>query len=640
MKIAKVIIPKLKLFPLDYESIEDLSIGSAVIVSFRNEDIIGIVLSLKDKSDIKNIKPIKVKLDWQVSENFLKFLQMAARYYFCEIGSILKMVLPVNLVGIDPKELTQSFEKINLIELSPEQKDTLSKIGNQTTLLHGQTGSGKTEIYFHKIMEVIAKGQQALFMLPEIALSRQMIRRFEERFGEKAVIWNASVAKSRKQRILRSIINGDVKIIIGTRSALFLPYKNLGLIVVDEEHDSSYKQEEQLPYNARDMAVLRGSICNIAVILGSATPSLESFYNVENKKYTYIRLESRFGGASLPKIIPINMRKEQKGRYISDSLQEAIESTIFRGQQAMLFLNRKGYAPLILCSSCGDKPYCDSCSSSLVYHKGIGKLICHHCGATKSYSPNCSECKSEDSMIPCGPGIERILEEAEKLFPEARIQIMTKEEMSSAKRSKEILEDIESGKIDIIIGTQIITKGYHFPKLTMVGVIDTDIALTSSELRAAENSFALMYQLAGRAGREEIQGNIYMQTYSPDSRFIKQLSEHDFDGFIKAELTERKKAKMPPSYKIASIILQDKNEIKVKRQALNIVKSMKKSDNIQVLGPAPALMHKLKNFYRYRIILIGDSYSALHNYLIDILNSLDKKTRDEIRIDINPYNFG
>lgn len=640
MKIAKVIIPKLKLFPLDYEAIDDLSIGQLVVVPFRNENIIGIVIALDDKSDVKKIKPVKTIYPFKVGEDFLKFLTISAKYYFAEIGSILKMCLPINLAEIEPKSIIQTFDNSNLIELSDDQKDVLSQIGNGQTLLHGQTGSGKTEIYFHKMMEVIKNRGQALFMLPEIALSRQMISRFEERFGEKAVIWNASVSKSRKQRILKSIMSGDIKIVIGARSALFLPYRDLGLIIVDEEHDASYKQEENLPYNARDMAVLRGSICNIPVILGSATPSLESFYNVEIKKYEYIRLDSRYKGASLPKIVPINMKKEVKGRWISDTLKETIESAIFRGQQAMIYLNRKGYAPLLVCDECGYKPHCESCSSSLVYHKGIEKLICHHCGFQKKYEPDCPECKSEDSMIAVGPGIERIFEEAESIFPDANIQIMTKEEMSSAKRSREILEDIESGKIDIIIGTQIITKGYHFPKLTIVGVIDTDIALSGSELRTAESSFALLYQLAGRAGREEKQGYIYMQTYSPESRFIKQLQEHDFDGFIKSELEERFKAKMPPIYKIASIILQDKNELKVKRQALDIVRSMNKSDNIQILGPAPAFMSKLKNFYRYRIIIIGDNYSNLHNYIVDILNNLDHKTRSEIRIDIDPYSFG
>lgn len=640
MKIAKVIVPKLKLFPLDYEGIEGISVGQLVIVPYRNEDIIGIVVSLHDKSDVKSLKPVKATYPYKIQENFLKFITQAAKYYFCEIGSILKMVLPVNLANLEPKPLIQEIDNPNLIELSDDQIKALESIGESTTLLHGQTGSGKTEIYFHKMLEVIKSGKQAIFLLPEIALSRQMISRFEERFGQKAIIWNAAVAKSRKQRILKSIMSGDVKIVIGARSALFLPYRDLGLIVVDEEHDASYKQEETLPYNARDMAVMRGSICNIPIILGSATPSLESFYNVQNKKYDYIKLESRFAGASLPKIVPINMKKEIKGRWISDTLKEAIESAIFRGQQAMLYLNRKGYAPLLVCDECGYKPYCESCSASLVYHKGIEKLICHHCGHSTKYDPNCPECKSEDSMIAVGPGIERILEEAESLFPDANIQIMTKEEMESVKKARQILENIESGKIDIIIGTQIITKGYHFPKLTTVGVIDTDIALSGSELRTAESSFALLYQLAGRAGREENQGYIYMQTYSPESRFIKQLQEHDFDGFIRSELEERKKAKMPPIYKIASIILQDKNELKVKRQAIDIVRSMKKSEHIQILGPAPAFMSKLKNFYRYRIIIIGDSYTNLHNYVVDILNSLDKSTRNEIRVDIDPYSFG
>lgn len=642
MKIVKVIIPKNKLFILDYKSSLDLSSGQLIIVPFRDEKIIGIVDSIQDESKVKSLKEITETYSGKIilSEDFIKFLKLSAKYYFAEIGSIMKMVLPVNLAEASPKKLIQELENTNLLELSKDQKDAYNQISSKgASVLHGLTGSGKTEIYFHKIMECLKNGKQALFMLPEIALSKQMISRFEERFNEKAIIWNASIGKSRKQRILKSILSGEVKIIIGARSALFLPYKDLGVIIVDEEHDSSYKQEDSLSYNARDMAVLRGSICNIPVILGSATPSLESFYNIECGKYNYIRLESRFGDSVLPNIIPINMRKESKEKWISNPLKEAIEKNIAKNQQVMLYLNRKGYSPFILCKDCGYRPSCTSCSSNMVYHKALDNLICHHCSYHTKYLPDCPECLSKDSMMPYGPGIERILEEVTNLFPDANIQLMSKEEMQSQKKSKEILDNIMSDKVDIIIGTQIITKGYHFPNLTLVGVIDSDMALVSNELRASESAFSLLHQLAGRAGREKIQGNIYMQSYYPDSKFMKLLKEHNFDEFIQNELEERKKAKMPPIYKIASLTITDKNEIKSKRQSMDIVRAMKKSPDISILGPAPANISKLKNQYRYRILLIANNASNLHKYLAELISRMDYKIKKTIRIDIDPYSF-
>ncbi len=487
----------------------------------------------------------------------------------------------------------------------------------------------------------ILENKQTLFLLPEIALSKQMISRFEERFNTKAVIWNSSVTPSQKRHILRSIILGEVKLIIGARSALFLPYKNLGCIIVDEEHDTSYKQDDNILYNARDMAVLRGHLSHIPVVLGSATPSLETFYNIQNGKYNYITLESRFGEAKLPNIIPIDMRgRKEKSKFVSEKLKDAIKHTLAKKQQVMVFLNRKGYAPLLVCDTCGYKPCCESCSSSLVFHKTINKLICHHCGFHTKAIFDCPECNSKDSMSPCGPGVERIFEEITEYFPDARIQLMTKDEMDSNKKAHEIINNIVDGKIDIIIGTQIITKGYHFPKLTTIGVIDTDIGFASSgNLRALEQSFQLLYQLGGRAGREETQGNIYLQTFQPDSNIIKLLKAHDFNGFIEYELSLRKEANMPPITKIATILISDKSEFKAKKIAMDIIKSTPLSEDITVLGPVAALISRVKNRYRYRILFIAKKNQNLQLYINTALSFLDKKISNNIKIDIDPYNF-
>jgi primosomal protein N' (replication factor Y) len=644
MTIAKIIIPRIKLFPLDYIVTGDIKIGQLVIVNFRDEDIVGIVYAINVESKLKNLKPIIKSFEPKVflDEATMLFFQKAAEYYMVEIGSIAKLALPINLSSGPIKPIIQEFDSLKLHTLSLSQQDALDKIQQYgVSVLHGVTGSGKTEIYFHLMEKYIKQGKQVLFLLPEIALSKQIISRFEERFNTKAVIWNSSVTPAQKKHILRSIISGSVKLIIGARSALFLPYKNLGCIIVDEEHDTSYKQEDNILYNARDMSVLRGHLSNIPIILGSATPSLETYYNIKNGKYQHIRLESRFGEAKLPNVIPIDMRgRREKSKFISEKLKDAIRHTIDKKQQVMLFLNRKGYAPLLVCGTCGYTPCCESCAASLVFHKGLNKLICHHCGFHIKSLLNCPECKSEDSMNPCGPGVERIYEEVAEYFPEANIQLMTKDEMNSNKKSHEILDNIMSGEINIIIGTQIITKGYHFPNLTTVGVIDTDVGFASSgNLRALEHSFHLLYQLGGRAGRETIQGNIYLQTFQPDSNFIKLLGAHDYDGFMEYELSLRKIANMPPISKIATLLISDKNEATAKQIAIKIINSMPLTNHITALGPVPALISKVKNQYRYRILLIAKKNQNLQLYIRQAFSSLDKKISGNIKIDIDPYNF-
>ena len=644
MTIARIIIPKIKLFPLDYIVPDTAKLGQLVIVPFRNEEILGIIFEIGVKTSIKSIKHI-IKIfepSTCLSLSSLAFLQKAAEYYMASMGSITKLVLPVNLLDGPIKSVTQEFGSVSLPLLSEAQKIAIGQIKKEgVSVLHGVTGSGKTEIYFHFMLNTVLDNKQALFLLPEIALSKQMITRFEERFNTKAVIWNSSITPNKKRHILRSIITGEVKIIIGARSALFLPYNNLGCIIVDEEHDTSYKQDDNILYNARDMAVLKGHLSRIPVILGSATPSLETFYNIKTGKYLHIKLESRFGEAKLPNVIAIDMRgRKEKTSFISEMLKDSIKHTLAKQEQSILFLNRKGYAPLLICNICGYKPCCTSCSCSLVFHKSINKLICHHCGFHTKSIIVCPECHSDDSMNPSGPGVERIYEEIEQYFPEARIQLMTKDDMNSSKKAMEILNNIMQGKIDIIIGTQIITKGYHFPKLTTIGVIDTDVGFASGgDLRSLEHSFQLLYQLGGRAGREDKQGNIYLQTFQPNSNFINLLKAHDFNGFMEYELQLRQNANMPPISKIATLLISDKNDSKARRISIDIINSMPKIDNIIVLGPAPALLSKVKNQYRYRILLIANKNQNLQLYISQTLSTLDSKISDNIKIDIDPYNF-
>ena len=643
MKTALILIPQAKLFPLDYSIPDGMNIqkGQLVVVPYRSKQKLGVVLEVDIVSTANKLRNIERILPYQISEHMLEFIKKASAYYLEEMGSMAKLMLPIDLTENKHNDaFEQEFTNINLPELSPDQKDALEKISeNQISVLHGITGSGKTEVYFYLIKKALDEGKQALLMLPEIALSKQIVHRFEERFGSKAVVWNSSITPAKKRKYFLGIMNGSVRVVIGARSGLFLPYHNLGLIIVDEEHDHSYKQDEQILYNARDMSILRAHIEKMPVVLGSATPSLETFYNIRQGRYHEVVLTSRFGDASLPDVMAIDMRKKPKNSWISNELKQAITAKLDAQEQVMLFLNRKGYAPLLVCSTCGHRATCGSCSTALVYHKSANKLNCHHCGFhTKSYV-NCPECNGENSMIPCGPGVERIHEEVMAYFPDANIQIMTREEMNTPKKASDVISNIMSGKTDIIIGTQIITKGYHFPKLTFVGVIDTDIGLSGGDLRSSEKTFQLLHQVGGRAGRERIKGMMYLQTFNPQSEFIRLLKEHDFNGFMRAELEGRISGHMPPITRMAALIMSGKNELMVKRSMSDIIRLLPKTDRVTVLGPVAAILSKLQNRYRYRIMLIADKQFNMQGYIANMTARLEKKVLADLKVDIDPYNF-
>ena len=644
MQAALILIPQAKLFPLDYNVPDGMNLqkGQLVVVPYRNKHKIGVVLETDIVSTAKKLKDIEriVSDDIVIHANMLEFIRKSAAYYLEEMGSMAKLMLPIDWIDHKDEPLIQEFKNINLPILSPEQEDALQKIStNSVSVLHGITGSGKTEVYFYLIKKALAEGKQALLMLPEIALSKQIVHRFEERFGSKAVVWNSSITPAKKRKILLGIMSGSVRVVIGARSGLFLPYKDLGLIIVDEEHDHSYKQDEQILYNARDMAIFRAHIEKIPVILGSATPSLETFYNIQTGKYVEVILSSRFGDATLPDVVAIDMRKKPKNSWISNELKTAIARKLEAREQVMLFLNRKGYAPLLVCSTCGHRATCGSCSTALVYHKSANKLNCHHCGYHAKAYVNCPECSSENSMIPCGPGVERIHEEVSAYFPDANIQVMTREEMNTPKKASDVISNIMNGTTDIIIGTQIITKGYHFPKLTFVGVIDTDIGLSGGDLRSSEKTFQLLHQVGGRAGREQIKGMMYLQTFNPQSEFVRLLIEHDFNGFMKAELESRVTGHMPPISRMAALIMSGKNDIMVKRAMNDIVRNLPKTDRVIVLGPAAAILSKLHNRYRYRIMLIADKQFNMQGYIANMLESLPAKILPDLKVDIDPYHF-
>ncbi|WP_372886431.1 primosomal protein N', partial [Shimia sp.] len=426
-----------------------------------------------------------------------------------------------------------------------------------TTLLRGVTGSGKTEVYLEAVAETLRVGRQALVLLPEIALTAEFLTRVEARFGTRPAEWHSGVTMTERRRIWKMVGAGGAQLVIGARSALFLPYRDLGLIVVDEEHDTSYKQEDGVLYNARDMAVLRASICGAQVVLASATPSLESWANAEAGKYRRLELTSRYGAAVLPQMQAIDMRAEAlpRNRWISPSLQAAVTARLERGEQSLLFINRRGYAPVTICRACGHQIGCDHCDARMVEHRFLKRLVCHQCGESKPMPEACPSCQVEDKLAPVGPGVERLAEEAQELFPEARLAVLSSDLFGSARALKEGINTIAEGGADIVIGTQLVAKGHNFPLLTLVGVIDADLGLQGSDLRAAERTFQLMRQVAGRAGRSEKRGEAMLQTFQPEHPVIRAILAGDETGFWRAEAEERRHAGVPPFGRMAGIIL-------------------------------------------------------------------------------------
>jgi primosomal protein N' (replication factor Y) len=512
-----------------------------------------------------------------------------------------------------------------------------------TTLLKGVTGSGKTEVYLEAVAECLRQGRQALVLLPEIALTAEFLTRVEARFGCKPAEWHSGVTMTERRRCWRMVGQGDAQLIVGARSALFLPFRDLGLVVVDEEHDTSYKQEDGVLYNARDMTVLRASLNAAQVVLASATPSLESWANVEAGKYARVTLASRYGAAVLPKMSAIDMRIEDLpgGRWVSPTLQKMVEARLERGEQSLLFLNRRGYAPVTICRACGHQIGCDDCDATMVEHRFLKRLMCHQCGETKAMPTVCPSCEAVDKLAPVGPGVERMAEEAQALFPDARIAVLSSDLYGSARALKEHIQSIARGEADVIVGTQLVAKGHNFPKLTLVGVIDADLGLQGSDLRAAERTFQLMRQVAGRAGRAEIAGEAVLQTFQPEHPVIRAILGGDEEAFWTAEAAERRAAGVPPYGRMAGIVLSSPNV----QEVFDLGTQMARMDGplrkigAQVYGPAPAPIARIRGRHRVRLLVKAEKSAPLQKALVAWAAQF--KLRGELRmaIDIDPQSF-
>ncbi len=509
------------------------------------------------------------------------------------------------------------------------------------TLLDGVTGSGKTEVYFEAVAAALKQDKQVLILLPEIALSNAFLGRFKERFGCAPALWHSSLSDHMRKITWRGVATGESKVVVGARSALFLPYKNLGLIIVDEEHDPAYKQEEGVIYNARDMAVVRAHMGKIPVVLVSATPSLETMQNVWLNKYQHLALPDRYGGAGMPDIHLIDLKKDkpERQRFIAPSLVAAVKKTLEQNGQVLLFLNRRGYAPLTLCRTCGHRFECPRCTAWLIEHKKTNKLHCHHCGFDTKIPKACPKCNEEDSLAACGPGVERIFEEVKELLPDVRTAILSSDTADTHDKMKAILDDIREHRIDIIIGTQIIAKGHHFPKLTCVGIIDADLGLTGGDLRASERTFQLLHQVAGRAGRESEKGHVYLQTYTPESRVMQALANGGRDEFLEVEASAREIARMPPFTRLAGIIVSGRDEGQVVDVSRKLGQTSPHGTGIQTLGPADAPMYRLRGKFRRRLLVRADKTIDIQKAVDHWLGALKIPTAVRVQVDMDPQSF-
>ena len=534
-------------------------------------------------------------------------------------------------------------------DFSPDQKtaaatlqDLAAQEGFHVALLDGVTGSGKTEVYFEAVAEMIRRGKQALILMPEIALTGQFLDRFALRFGVRPLEWHSELTPRTRARNWAAIAAGEAQIVVGARSALFLPYANLGLIVVDEEHDQAYKQSDGVHYHARDMAVVRGHIAKIPVILSSATPSVETEVNARKGRYQRVVLPSRFGGQHMPHIEAIDLRREgpARGRFISPRLAEEINTAIGRKEQALLFLNRRGYAPLTLCRACGHRFACTICDAWLVDHRFRQRLVCHHCGFSTPRPHQCPQCGAEESLAAIGPGVERLQEEAANLFPDARTMVLSSDLVTSIETMRSELNEIAEGRVDIIIGTQLVAKGHNFPRLNLVGVVDADLGLGNGDPRAAERTFQLLNQVIGRAGREQGRGVGYLQTHQPEHPVMKALVACDREAFYGSEIEARERALYPPFGRLASLIIAAGDRPTAEGFARKLAASAPRDERVQVLGPAEAPLAVIKGRYRFRLLVKSARNLDLSDYLRGWMAAGPKpKGNLTLEVDVDPQSF-
>lgn len=527
-------------------------------------------------------------------------------------------------------------------EAAERLRQSVSAGGFSVTLLDGVTGSGKTEVYFEAVAKAVEMGKQVLILIPEIALTQAFLERFQDRFGAKPAEWHSDLAPRMREKVWRQVAEGRVRVVAGARSALFLPFNDLGLIVVDEEHDPAFKQEDRVYYNARDMAVVRGHIGGFPVVLASATPSVESRVNAEQGRYARVALPARYAEASLPELAAIDMRRAPpaRGGFLSPALIEAMQKTLDRGEQSLLFLNRRGYAPLTLCRVCGHRFQCPQCSSWLVEHRFRGQLMCHHCGHSERKPDACPECGTLDHLVACGPGVERIAEEVVGHFPDARTIVLSSDLLGGVRRLRLELEAVAKGEADIVIGTQLVAKGHNFPNMTLVGVVDADLGLANGDPRAAERTYQLLSQVTGRAGRTGKKSRGLLQTYQPDHPVMRAIVSGDAESFYAREIAEREQMHLPPFGRLAGVIVSGPTRGEAESHARALRRAAPHAPDIHVLGPAEAPLALVGGRHRFRLLVQGERRAPLQDFIRRMLADAPKpRGTVRVAVDIDPQSF-
>ncbi len=633
-----------------YESDDSfLQIGQVVIVPFGKAMEIGMILEIDIKKPAYKIKKIDTVIDAvKLNKINIKFLKWVSDYTLAPLGAVLKLFIInkdiITYKQVDENLINPIFKKTVLNEEQDTAKEEIIKIqqnSNKPIVLEGVTGSGKTEVYFDLIELEIKQLKQVLIMVPEISLTPQFENRFKERFGINIDIWHSKITPKRRKEIWHKCYQGQPIVIIGARSSLFLPFSNLGLTVIDEEHDSSYKQEDKIRYQARDLAVIKSNFEKNKLILASATPSLETTNNVNNKKYHHVFLSKQYSGLPLPEISLVDLTKNklEKNQWISFLLKKEIENCLSNKEQALIFLNRRGYSPLSLCVECGYRHQCTQCSSWLVMHQQKKRLLCHQCGNIEEMTFNCPKCLAKDSIKFIGPGVERIAEELKQVFSDKVVSVMSSDLINSPKKIKDLITKFSNKEIDIIVATQMMAKGYDFPNLSLVGVIDADAGLFGGDMRAIEKTYNMLQQVSGRAGRSQQTGKVIIQTYYPEQPIIQSLQKRDRTSFIQEALMEREQFKIPPFSFMTSIIISGSSKANVEKTSQKLVYFKKYSSEVVVLGPVEAPINLLKGQYRYRLLLKGKSRKNLNIFTKKMVSSLKIPSNIRVVIDVDPYTF-
>ncbi len=646
-----ILLPNIFNYPFTYESDLDLKIGEYVSVPFGKNKLTGVVWDKLEDNEQKKFKLKKVFKKLQVNplkKTTINFLNWFSEYNIIPKGMALKlMLLSNNAIEDNIKNNFQVFEsniKNNSIKLSEDQKKSLKEMvvlknKFKVHVLQGTTGSGKTFVYFEALKSIIQKGFQGLILLPEIGLTGQFRQKFVEYFGFNPAVWHSGISKKKKEIIWNGISNGKIQVIIGARSSLFLPFKKLGIIIVDEEHDQSFKQDEGITYNARDMAIARASFENIPINLITAVPSVETYENIKKGKYSLSRLNQRYQNASLPnyEIINLNNSKLEKQSWLSNEIVKKVNSHLEKKDQVLFFLNRRGFSPHVLCNKCYTSFSCPNCSINLVYHKNKGNLLCHYCGYKSHLKRDCSK-EGNCEFIFSGPGVERISDEVKRKFPDKKIEIFSSDTMNK-KDSMDKLDKIIKNETNILVGTQLISKGFHFPSLNCIVVVDIDLSSQGHDLRGAEKNLQLYHQLSGRAGRTGKPATVYFQTYNQDTKMIDDITNKNPDIFLERELEIRKKNKLPPFQRFISLILTGENEHKLETEALGFKNFIENKIEGKVLGPVNSPIFRLKKKFRVRLLIRGIKSMKVQNSIAKIIPNYKFAAGIKLSVDVDPINF-